>query len=212
MKEYGTYVFDLDNTLVDSSHGMELALKTAFDQYGMKYDPAKYEEYITTPLDTTFSKFHPNQPGMFREFVSLVISVYDRYYNVSVDLFPDARICITELYGRGKKMGIVSNSLTQHIDSILTGLDVRHMFGSVVGADRCDRAKPDPDPVLLCLRELESNPRDAIMIGDGENDVKAGLRAGTDALFIDRKNKGIFFRKAETISDMKEILAPFRQS
>ncbi|MDR3075334.1 MAG: hypothetical protein LBU30_04780 [Candidatus Methanoplasma sp.] len=43
------YIFDLDNTLVDSRGGYEKAFRAAFGEFDMPYDPALYDEYIRTP-------------------------------------------------------------------------------------------------------------------------------------------------------------------
>lgn len=212
MREYDAYLFDFDNTIADSSYGLQLALKTAFKEYGIPYDPDRYHVYITTPLEDTFRKYYPDSPCKFRDFYSIVITTYDKYHKDCVMLFPDAESAIRELYKRGKDLAVVSNSMTSHIRTILTNLNVINMFGSIVGADRCRMPKPDPAPVLLALDELSVEPRNAVMVGDGPNDALAGVRAGCDAVFIDRRHSGNVYDGAETICDMKELLTPFRLS
>lgn len=49
----------------------------------------------------------------------------------------------------------------------------------VVSAEDTQRAKPDPEPLLKALQQLQVDPADAIMIGDSQTDVLAGKRAGT---------------------------------
>ena len=57
MKKFGSYIFDLDNTLLDSRKGYEEAYIAAFREYDIPYDPSMYNEYIRTPLSYTFSKY-----------------------------------------------------------------------------------------------------------------------------------------------------------
>lgn len=212
MREYDTYLFDLDNTIVDSSHGMEIAFRKAFGAFDMHYDHAKYNEYISTPMSETFARYHVGDPSGYREFVSIIVDTYDRHYDESFSLFCDAEYTINFLHGRDKKLGIVSNSLTKHIRAILDNLGVGDMFGSIVGTDRCPSGKPDPCTILLCLDELGSGKENSVMTGDSENDAKAAFRAGIDAVHIDRRGDGAVYGSAETIADLREILTPFRRS
>lgn len=54
----------------------------------------------------------------------------------------------------------------------LTGIG--EFFETVVTLDDVTNAKPDPEPVLLALKQLGSEPAEAIMVGDNYHDVLAG--------------------------------------
>jgi HAD superfamily hydrolase (TIGR01509 family) len=73
------------------------------------------------------------------------------------------------------------------ITPILKRLGVEEMFSSVVGKDRVVFFKPDPEPVLLCMKEMGSSSKNTIMIGDSINDMKAGKGAGLITVMIDRE-------------------------
>jgi HAD superfamily hydrolase (TIGR01509 family) len=190
MKEYGFYLFDLDNTLLDSRKGYEEAFIAAFGEFGMPYDPALYNEYISTPLRMTFSKYCPNSPGAYRGFVSAINRTYERTYLNGVRLFPDAERCIERLHERGCGLGIVSNSFMKQISEILVRLGADGMFSSVIGRDSVTFPKPDPEPVLLCMSEMGASPGDSAMVGDSINDVLAGKNAGLFSVLIDRQGEG----------------------
>ncbi|MDR3282021.1 MAG: HAD family hydrolase [Candidatus Methanoplasma sp.] len=186
MKEYSAYLFDMDNTLVDSSRGYERAFRAAFKEYGIPYDPMRYGEYIRSPLEATFSKHVGNAPCKYRDFYSIFANTYERTHLDSLSLFPDASRCIAELSAAGKKLGIVSNSETRYITAILSKLGVFGLFDSLVGYDRVSSPKPDPEPVALGMRELGSAPSETIMVGDSANDITAGNSAGTDTMLVVR--------------------------
>jgi haloacid dehalogenase superfamily, subfamily IA, variant 1 with third motif having Dx(3-4)D or Dx(3-4)E len=186
MKGYESYIFDLDNTLVDSSQGYTIAFSKAFEEYGIPYHEERYNEYIRMPFNTLFSQYHPNSPCKYRDFVSLIVSTYDKTHLDCVRLFPDAEACIDHLVKREKNLGIVSNSYTKHITGILSKLGILDLFSSVVGTDRVVMPKPDPEPVLLCMSEMGSVPENTIMVGDSDNDVIAGKLTGSDTALIDR--------------------------
>jgi HAD superfamily hydrolase (TIGR01509 family) len=211
MKEYSAYIFDFDNTLVDSSHGLEVALRAGFREFGIPYDPKKLPVYMRTPLRDTWEKYKPNCPCKFRDFFELVIVTYDRCYLDEVQLFPDAKECIEVLSSKGKDLGVVSNSLSVHINSILDRLNVRDSFGSIVGADRCMNGKPSPEPVRLCLQELGQDAEDAVMIGDAKNDILSGKAAGTDTVLIDRDDLKVCDEETVRVKDLRNVLTPYRR-
>jgi phosphoglycolate phosphatase-like HAD superfamily hydrolase len=191
MGSYGFYIFDLDNTLVDSRRGYEEAFTAAFEEFGIPYDPSLYNEYVRTPLSLIFSNHFPNSQHRYREFVTSVTSVYEKTCLNGVRLFPDAERCIDRLLGEGCRLGIVSNSYMKQIKEILFRLGIEDMFSSVVGRDRVEFSKPDPEPVLLCMSEMGASSVDSIMVGDSINDVLAGKGAGLFSALINRYGEDI---------------------
>ena len=60
----------------------------------------------------------------------------------------------------------------------LAHIGVRDAVDVVIGADRVERGKPDPEPVLLACAELGVEPGRAVLFGDSEHDAVAAERAG----------------------------------
>ena len=186
MKRYDAYIFDFDNTLVDSEYGYSISLAKAFAEFDMPYDESRYNEYIRTPLSILFNQYHPNSPCRYRDFVSVVTATYSRVYLESVRLFPDAEACIDSMTVEGIPMGIASNSYTEHLHGILRRLGLQDRFLSVIGIDKVSMGKPDPEAVLLCAEEMDMSHSDIVMVGDSENDIRAGAFAGMETILIDR--------------------------
>lgn len=64
----------------------------------------------------------------------------------------------------------------------LEAAGVRGRISAVVGADDVARGKPAPDAPLAACEALGVAPRRAVMIGDTDNDVRAGRAAGCIAV------------------------------
>lgn len=207
MKGYGFYIFDLDNTLLNSRPGHEEAFKTAFREFNIPYHPERYDEYISTPLSFTFSEYHPNSPCKYRDFLSIFTRAYNENYMKGVCLFPDAVRCLATLSKTDCKLGVVSNSYSSHIRDILSSLGVLSIFSSIVGCDNVMVPKPDPEPVLLCMREMGALTEGSVMIGDSRNDIIAAKSAGIDAILIDRsENRELNVDFDMRISSLDELL------
>lgn len=78
----------------------------------------------------------------------------------------------------GLRLGVVTSDTTAETLEHLEWLGIRGEFGSVVGRDRVERGKPEPDMALLACRELGISPREAVVIGDSNADMQMGKRAG----------------------------------
>ena len=47
-----------------------------------------------------------------------------------------------------------------------------------VGFEHVDHYKPDPESVLLAIKELDANPLSTVLVGDNSADIIAGRSAG----------------------------------
>lgn len=53
-------------------------------------------------------------------------------------------------------------------------------MSSAILADDTNKHKPDPEPLLECLKRIAVKPEDAIYIGDALSDYQASFYAGMD--------------------------------
>jgi phosphoglycolate phosphatase-like HAD superfamily hydrolase len=183
---YTDYIFDFDNTLADTSRGYRLAFSVSFREFGLPYDPAKYDEYIRTPLSQLFEKYCRGCTCRYRDFAAMVMSTYDRNYKDAAEMFPDAVACIKALAFRGARLGIVSNSYEQHIRTILREHGLEDCFVSIVGLERMALQKPNPYGFQLCVREMDAPLNSTLAVGDSPDDIYAARNAGLDTALIDR--------------------------
>ena len=84
------------------------------------------------------------------------------------------------------------------------------LFRSVLGADNVVKHKPDPEPVLKTLRELDYSPSEVIVVGDMPVDVAMAHGADVRAIAVTFGNatrEELVEAKADyIIDDFKQIL------
>jgi phosphoglycolate phosphatase len=78
-----------------------------------------------------------------------------------------------------KLKAVVTSKEVRFTKIILDHFDIARYFDVIVGGDTTPARKPDPRPVLEAIRLLGVTAADAVMVGDSENDINAGRRAGT---------------------------------
>jgi HAD superfamily hydrolase (TIGR01509 family) len=91
---------------------------------------------------------------------------------------PEAAPLVEELTKRGLRIGLVTNTVGPLTRVILEHAKLERWFEVRATADRVERAKPEPDLVLLGLKELGVSAKDAVMIGDSRFDREAARAAG----------------------------------
>lgn len=73
--------------------------------------------------------------------------------------------------------------------------------------------KPDPEPLLLACEHLKINPAEAWMVGDGEYDVRAGVRAGIRTVWISHRRDRHFPEAPwRTVVDLWELMDLLRSA
>jgi len=171
-----TILFDLDGTLIDTNELIIESFKHTFDTFNIPYTLEELSTYNGPPLVDTFKKVNPN-------FVEEMLKTY-REHNLShheqyVRLFPNVLETVKRLHGKNYKLAIVTTKLR---DSALVGIEITGLkpyFETIITLDDVACAKPHPEPVYKALEALNSEPSQAIMVGDNYHDIIAGQRAGT---------------------------------
>jgi len=97
--------------------------------------------------------------------------------------YPDALSVLERLAGAGLKLAVCTNKPQAAAERMLAGLGFDRWLAGVVGGDAAPRRKPDPAHVraaLACLGGVDA--ADAVLVGDGPQDVDAGEAAGLDVI------------------------------
>ena len=85
---------------------------------------------------------------------------------------------------------------------------LKDCVSSIVTCDRVKKLKPDAEPILKCIEELNVNTNNACYIGDAYNDMCAASSAGVDFIAIERYNNCAFNTEMK-VRDLTEIINNF---
>jgi phosphoglycolate phosphatase len=84
----------------------------------------------------------------------------------------------------GHRLAVVTNKPERFARAILSHLDLTPCLDAVVGGDTTSTKKPDPAPIRHALGLLDVAAADAVMVGDGPQDVDAGRAAGCATIAV----------------------------
>ena len=67
---------------------------------------------------------------------------------------------------------------------MLRAIGMRERFEVIVIGDECSRGKPDPEPYLEAMRQLDVRPQDCIAFEDSQSGMRAAARSGAFAIGV----------------------------
>ncbi len=188
-------VFDLDNTLTDFMKMKADSINAAID--GMidagldlpreavrsridaiyKEQGMEYQQVLDALLESELGHIDP-------KILASGIVAYRKARASSLVLYPHVQMTLLELTKRSIKLGVVSDAPRAQAWLRLCSLGLQHVFDAVVTFDDTRELKPSPTPFRAALRQLETEPADALMVGDWpERDMVGAKTLGMRTVF-----------------------------
>jgi HAD superfamily hydrolase (TIGR01509 family) len=181
-------IFDLDGTLIDSIECYLIAFNGAL---GRKLFPAITRVQLLHFLNQGYHFEQMFQElgiqadaGLITEVRGYMHALYLEHEK-DIPLLPGAAELLAELKANGGKIGIATGRAASGDVRWreLRRLGVHHFLDAVVtGADA--RPKPAPDTLVECVRQLELQPAECVMVGDSIVDIVAAREAGMPSLAV----------------------------
>lgn len=177
-------VFDLDGTLVDSQVDLANAINHMLRHY---HRPELPVDVVAGYIGDGANMLVRRALGDPRDenFVSQAYETFVTYYREHVldntYAYPgvvDSIRAIRETANGRLQMAVLSNKPVRPSERILQGLGMDSFFTRIYGGNSFETKKPDPLGALTLLRETSTEPAQAVMIGDSQNDVLTARNAG----------------------------------
>ncbi len=185
LQDFQLVMFDLDGTLLESVAEMSAAIGDAMADLGLAA-PAQHlvRGWIghgTRDLLNRVAEW-ARAHGTDEVDEEALGARYDVRYlqrcGTDSQLYPGVREALSALGARGVKLAVVTNKEARFVQPLLAAHGVGEVFDLVVCGDTCQRRKPDPTGVRLCLDRFQVLPERALFVGDSAVDVETARRAG----------------------------------
>ena len=183
MSKYDTVLFDFDGTVVDSTDAVLGAWRHTYDVL----DPGGYNEEACLStfgekLDVSLHKFFPDHP------VDDVVKIY-RDWQIGrlgqyVHEFPGVLDAIRNIHNAGYKTGVVTSRHRETAVILFDMFHVHDVFDVIIDCEDTVKHKPDPEPIDLALKKLDSEPEKTLYVGDAVFDLLTSHNAGVDFALV----------------------------
>ena len=178
MKQYSTFLFDFDGTLLDSNAHVIRCFQLAFQEVlGVTLPEETITATFGIPLAEALEDLAPAD-------AEELLRVYRKYSDAcGMSLLHEidgARAVLEALHARGCTNAIVTSKKEVNARAQMAHIGIDHLIDLLVGPEKTTAHKPDPAPVRYAINALDADPRDCLMIGDSPNDILCGKNAHID--------------------------------
>jgi HAD superfamily hydrolase (TIGR01549 family) len=237
VRDVDVVLFDLDDTLHDDTyayqsaaeevarevaaeHGIDaLALKAAYIAEAEGFWHRLSAEDLKVKLasiranlwQTALESVGAGDPELARRSAERYNAYRSKYYT----LFPGAADLLRSLRERGKKLGMVTNGLSETHREKIALLRISEYFDAVFLADEVGMVKPDPLLFAHACRTLGGAPSRSAMVGDRyDRDIAGAQEAGLFTVWLNVRNEALPAAAVPpdatcgSISELRRILLP----
>lgn len=170
-------LIDLDGTLLDTAPDLASAANRMLAELGL---PARSVVQIATYIGKGVPMLVRRALGTDQHLFDAALPLFERYYAEESGRasapYPGARKGIEHLRRLGLRLACVTNKPERFTRQLLERAGFA--FDALVCGDHVRRKKPDPEAVLLACERLGVGVREAVFVGDSQNDVEAARAAG----------------------------------
>lgn len=193
---------------IASRHGSRAepeAIQAAFARHFAGSGPLSVQDQKQWWKDVVHRVF--TDVGMVENFDEFFDRLYDKFRDSQGwMLFPETFQVLEQLRGLNLKLGIISNFDTR-VYSVLDSLGIQSFFDAVITSSEAGYSKPDSRIFNVAVEKLGVPAPSILMVGDNPNDdVEPALKAGLDAVLVDRRDRYIARTKLRRISSLREVL------
>lgn len=186
MKQYDTYIFDLDGTLLYTLDDLTASVNHAMRAEGFKEHTVEEVRMMVgngvrklIERAVPDGKENPRYEETYQEFI-------DHYMKHSMDTtrpYPGIMETLAELKRRGKRMAVVSNKYCKATEALCRTF-FKDYISVAIGESEQVRKKPAPDTVLEALRRLDTGKDGAVYVGDSEVDIATARNCGLPCISV----------------------------
>lgn len=186
MKQYETYIFDLDGTLLSTLEDLAASTNYALRTHSLpEHSVNDVRMFVGNGVRKLIERAVPGgeENPKFEDVLTTFRSHYMEHSLDTTKPYPGVMEMLRELKSRGKHIAVVSNKFHAATKELC-----RHFFGNLVevavGESSNVRKKPAPDTVEEVLKLLNVSRNSAVYIGDSDVDIDTARNSRMECISV----------------------------
>jgi pyrophosphatase PpaX len=215
LQDYDAYLFDWDGTLARTLDGWLQGIRDLLDLYGIKASDKDIVFKMLGRIDKGVRELGISDedfPRFMRDIKARAPQIV-----AGATLYDDVPALLKTLKANGKKLALVTASLREIVDIVITQHGLLDYFDVVVSGDDITEHKPDPEGIHKALQTLGVDASRAVMLGDSDKDLRAATNAGTDSVLFFPAGHEVFHTREQletyhptfTLANWHELIREF---
>jgi pyrophosphatase PpaX len=184
MPSYQTILFDLDGTLIDSVDLIVDSYQHTYRAHGL---PVSSRDAILAgmgvPLRTVFGEL-TSDPAEIDRWIGTYREYNLAHHDQQVQAYPGVVEMVRAVRQAGFRTGLVTSKNNSGARRGLALIGLEGVLEVIIGSDNVSRPKPDPEPVLAALAELQMPTTGCLFVGDSHHDMHSGRAAGVQTVGV----------------------------
>ncbi len=178
-----TVLFDFDGTLVNTNDVIIASWQHTYMYYlgreeSLEKITACFGEPLLLTMEREFPEVDPRESaGVYRNFQK-------ENADELVKIFPGIKELLESLKTDGFRMGVVTSRTRESAQRYMDMFGIGDYFEEMVSCDDTDIHKPNPEPILLCLKKMGITAEEALMVGDSPFDIKCANNARVKSVLV----------------------------
>lgn len=188
MKQYDTYIFDLDGTLLNTLDDLASAVNFALRSYGMpEHTRDDIRRFVGNGVRLLMIRAVPagEQNPQFEEVFNTFRQYYMQHSLDTTRPYDGIQEVLLTLRQRGCRLAVVSNKFDAATKELCKYF-FPHSIEVAVGEHEAEgiRKKPAPDTVIEALSQLGVSADNAVYVGDSDVDLQTARNAGLPCISV----------------------------
>ena len=176
-------IFDLDGTLIDSRLDLVNSVNAMLRHFHRPELPGEVvASYVGdgAPMLVRRALGDPEDDRFFKDSLEFFLSYYREHKLDHTRVYAGIPEALEQIRSNGtlRKMAVLSNKPVNPSRAIVEALGMADFFLRVYGGNSFETKKPDPLGIATLLREANTAPSHAIIVGDSSVDILTGRNAG----------------------------------
>ena len=196
-------LWDLDGVIADTAPSHFRAWQRLADDRGVTFTEVDFKQtFGKRNPEIIAEKFGGNIPAdEAQALAQRKEEVFRRIIGQSVRPFPGVLNLMLSLRAAGWTMALVSSTPIENITLILSALQIRGQFDTVVSDADVTHGKPDPEGYVLAAERLGAAADRCVVIEDAIAGVTAAKSAGMKCVAVTNTHPAERLREADIVVD-----------
>ncbi|MDF2943716.1 MAG: family hydrolase [Herbinix sp.] len=172
---YKAMIFDIDGTLLDTEQAVLTSLQhTLYRSTGHLYSFEELHFALGIPGYDALQRLNITDIGR-------VLSLWDYYYSqysCTTKVFENVSELLDALKESNILLGIVTSKTREEYHRDFLPYSISNYFTYSICADDTTLHKPNPEPLLAMVKQLQVAPNEVLYVGDTKYDMECAEKAG----------------------------------